>query len=350
MMNRLLGALVGDAEIEALFSDAAELAALARVEGALAAAETDAGLIAADAAARIAQVCESFVPQLERLAEGLPRDGVAIPDFVAQLRAAVGPEHAAAVHVGATSQDIIDTALVIRLATAIRILERRIEDLARTLDELAATHGDRPLMAHTRMQAALPFTAGDKVQTWRLPLPRHLQRLRELQPRLLVVQLGGPVGNRDSFLGQGEAIAAAMAARLGLATAPAWHSQRDGIGEFAAWLSLVSGTLGKIGEDVALMAQSEVGAVRLAGAGGSSSMAHKANPVPAEVLVALARFNAGLLGTLHQALVHEGERSGAAWTLEWMVLPQMVVATASGLATAQSLCTRLTFGAGTGEA
>ena len=116
-----------------------------------------------------------------------------------------------------------------------------------------------------------------------------------------------------------------MAERLDLALRPSWHSQRDRIGEFGSFLSLLSGTLGKIGQDIALMAQNEVGEVQLATGGGSSAMPHKSNPVPAEVLVTLARFNAGLLGTLHQALVHENERSGAAWTLEWMVLPQMVV-------------------------
>ena len=134
-----------------------------------------------------------------------------------------------------------------------------------------------------------------------------------------------------------------MAERLDLRPAPAWHSQRDRIGEFGAFLSLVSGTLGKIGQDIALMAQNEVGAVRLPSGGGSSAMAHKSNPVGAEVLVALARFNAGLLGTLHQALVHENERSGAAWTLEWMVLPQMTVATAAGLQKAQSLVAGMSF-------
>jgi 3-carboxy-cis,cis-muconate cycloisomerase len=134
-----------------------------------------------------------------------------------------------------------------------------------------------------------------------------------------------------------------MAGILGLGSAPPWHSQRDRIGELAAFLSLLSGTLGKFGQDIALMAQNEVGEVRLAAGGGSSAMAHKSNPVGAEVLVALARFNAGLLGTLHQALVHENERSGAAWTLEWLVLPRMAVTTAAGLSKALALSGGVSF-------
>jgi 3-carboxy-cis,cis-muconate cycloisomerase len=143
--------------------------------------------------------------------------------------------------------------------------------------------------------------------------------------------------------GQGNAVADAMAQIPGLGSAPAWHSQRERVGEFASILSLLSGTLGKIGQDIALMSQSELGEVRLAIGGGSSAMPHKSNPVAAEVLVTLACFNAGSLGTLHQALVHENERSGAAWTLEWMILPQMVISTAVVLSKLLALVAGLSF-------
>jgi 3-carboxy-cis,cis-muconate cycloisomerase len=246
-------------------------------------------------------------------------------------------------HLGATSQDIIDTALVLRLKKVIEIYETRLDVFIDTLHILKERDGATPLMAHTRMQQALPFTAADKIDTWIQPLERHREILGGLSSRLLVVQLGGPVGTRAELKGQGNAVADAMAESLGLGSALSWHSQRDRIGEFAAFLSLLSGTFGKIGQDIALMAQNEVGEVRLATGGGSSAMPHKSNPVPAEVLVALARFNAGLLGTLHQALVHENERSGAAWTLEWMVLPQMAVATAAGLRSAQALIEGMSF-------
>ncbi|WP_230530942.1 3-carboxy-cis,cis-muconate cycloisomerase [Microvirga roseola] len=343
LSHPLLQALVGDEEVGAFFSDAAELLAMLRTEAALAEAEAKAGLIAAETAKRIVEACRAFQPDWAKLAEGLARDGVVVPEFVRQLRAAVGEPHAKAVHFGATSQDITDTALMLRLKEVARILERRLDALTAALRNLKERDGSVRLMAHTRMQQALPFTAADKVDTWIAPLDRQQETLRELAPRLLVVQLGGPIGTRGELKGHGDAVAEVMAESLGLAFGPVWHSQRERIGEFASWLSLLSGTLGKIGQDVALMAQNEVGEVRLASGGGSSAMPHKTNPVQAEILVTLARFNAGLVGTLHQALVHENERSGAAWTLEWMILPQMVVATAAGLSKAQALAGSMSF-------
>jgi 3-carboxy-cis,cis-muconate cycloisomerase len=339
----LLDALVGDGEIGAFLSRDADLSAMLRVETALAEAQAEAGLVTDEAAQRIAEACRAFQPDWDRLAKGLSQDGVVVPELVRQLRSAVGETHAKAVHVGATSQDIIDTGLILRLKGVVEVFLARLDALAGALRDLGTRDGAAPLMAHTRMQQALPFTAADKIDTWLQPLERLEDALGLLAPRLLTIQLGGPVGTRAELRGHGDAIADAMAARLGLGSAPSWHSQRDRIGEFASWLSLLSGTLGKIGQDVALMAQNEVREVRLATGGSSSAMAHKSNPVPAEVLVTLARFNAGLLGTLHQALVHENERSGAAWTLEWLVLPQMAVTTGAGLKLAQELVENLTF-------
>jgi len=339
----ILHALVGDEEIGAFFSDEAELRAMLQTEAALASAEAQVGLIGQEAADRIAVACRDFQPDWGRLAHGLSRDGVIVPEFVKQLRSAVGEPHARAVHLGATSQDIIDTGLILRLKAVTEVFLKRLEALVEALEGLKARDGGVALMAHTRMQQALPFTAADKIDTWLRPVERHRDALRELMPRLLVIQLGGPIGTRSELKEHGDAISEAMAQRLGLSSAPSWHSQRERVGEFASWLSLLSGTLGKIGQDVALMAQNEVGEIRLATGGGSSAMPHKSNPVPAEVLVTLARFNAGLLGTLHQALVHENERSGAAWTLEWLVLPQMTIATGAGLNKARALVESLTF-------
>jgi 3-carboxy-cis,cis-muconate cycloisomerase len=331
-MNRLLEALAGDPEIEALFSDAAEIAALLRVEGALADAEAEAGLISAGAAAAIGRALAAFTPDMAVLAAGLARDGVVVPALVRQLRAAVGGPHAEAVHFGATSQDIVDTGLMLRLAEVIAILLARLAAVEAVFSELDARFGTRPVMAHTRMQAALSSTFAEKVRNWAEPLARERAALDRLRARLLVVQLGGPVGDRSSFNGKGGEVARRLADRLDLGLATPWHSQRDAIVEFGSVLALISGSLGKFGLDVALLSQSEVRAITLKGSGGSSSMPHKTNPVKAELLVALARFNAGLAGTLQQAMIAENERSGAAWTLEWLVLPQMAVTTGRALA------------------
>jgi 3-carboxy-cis,cis-muconate cycloisomerase len=341
--HRWLDVLVGDAEVEERFSDAADLAALLRVETALAEAEADVGLIPAAAAARIADVCATFVPDQAALAQDLAKDGVVIPGLVKQLRAAVGAPHAVHLHQGATSQDIIDTSLTLRLCDVVALLDDRLARLIEELTALKAREGSKAVIAHTRMQVALPFTAADKIDSWMAPLGRHRSRLRELKPRLLVLQLGGPVGTRAELQGKGDVIAGKIAARLGLGAVPCWHSQRDNLAEFGAMLSLITGALGKLGADIALLAQNELAAVTLARAGSSSAMKHKQNPVAAEVLVALARFNAGLLGTLHQSLVHENERSGAAWTLEWMVLPRMAIAAGAALRSAAELLDGLHF-------
>jgi 3-carboxy-cis,cis-muconate cycloisomerase len=339
----LLSALVGDDEVEALLSDAAHLQGMLAFERALAEAEAHAGLIGESAAAAITAAIDRFEPDLDDLAGGFMQDGVVVPGLVRQLRDAVGDPHRLAVHHGATSQDAIDTALVLQLAKIIPIYLDRIASLQAALGALNDRSGKLPVMAHTRMQAALPSTVAEKITIWSDPLERHRQALASIRRQLLVVQLGGPVGDRASFGGKGDAVARELAKRLDLGVAKPWHSTRDPIVAFGSLLSLLTGSLGKFGVDVALLAQTEVAAIELAGGGRSSAMAHKSNPVNAEVLVALARYNAGLVGSLHHALVHENERSGSAWTLEWMTLPAMLVATAAALRLAIELAGQITF-------
>jgi 3-carboxy-cis,cis-muconate cycloisomerase len=180
----------------------------------------------------------------------------------------------------------------------------------------------------TRFQPAVPIAFGGKVANWMAPLIRDLERLRELRPRLLVLSFFGPAGTLSVLGKRGAEVERALAAELGLGIAPApWHSARDAVAELGSWLALVAGSLGKIGEDVILLSQSEVGEVRAGSGGGSSTLPHKANPVGPEVLVALAGFAADRVGPLHRALVSAHERDGAAWTLEWLTLPDLVVAT-----------------------
>jgi 3-carboxy-cis,cis-muconate cycloisomerase len=331
-----LSGLLGDEAVAALFSVAAELEAMLAFEVALARAEAEAGVIPSDAARAIEAAAHRFSPDVASLRTATARDGVVVPDFVRQLRAAVGEPHGRHVHVGATSQDVVDSGLMLRLSRVLPVLEKRLEGLAGMLDGLAATFGDRELMGRTRMQAAIPITVADRVEAWRAPLERHRMRLNGLMEEGLAVQFGGAAGTLEKLGGRAPAVRAALARGLGLADAPQWHSQRDRIMDLAALLSGITGSLGKIGQDIALMAdRSEE--IALAGGGSSSAMPHKQNPVAAEGLVTLARFNAAQLGGLGQAMVHEQERSGAAWTLEWLILPQMVVAAGAALRLADAL-------------
>lgn len=340
----LLSTLAGDDEIAVLLSDAAQLDAMLRFEVALARASAEADLISTKAADAIAAGLVGFTPDWSELNAGMERDGVVVPTLLKQLRALLPEQFRADLHRGATSQDVIDTALMLQLAEVIGVLERRLSALQQRLGSLAAEHATVPVMAHTRMQAAIPSTWGEKLRTWGEPLVRYQADLAAARRGLLVVQLGGPVGDRCSFEGKGDAIARGLAGRLDLGIAPSWHATRAPIVGFGSLLALISGSLGKIGADVALLAQTELASVHIEGGGGSSAMAHKSNPVAAEVLVSLARFNAGLSGTLAQSMVHENERSGAAWTLEWLVLPQMAITTGASLRLGLKLTEQLRLG------
>jgi 3-carboxy-cis,cis-muconate cycloisomerase len=327
-----LGALLGDPETAVLFSWPTECAALLAFETALARAQAASGVISGAAADAIATAAATFDPDPAALTSGTARDGVVVPTFVRLLKEAVGPAHAADVHKGGTSQDVADTALMLRLADALRIFDRRLVELMDELGRRIAADGARPLMGRTRMQRALPVTVGHRLSQWTAGFQDARAMLREVQTRTLVVQLGGAVGTRADYGAHVAAIERRMAADLGLGVAGAsWQSTRSRIVDVGTLCTRISGAAGKLGQDVVLMAQTELGEAELLVAGGSSAMAHKRNPVKAEVLVSLARFSAGLVGTLHQALVHEQERSGAAWTLEWLVLPQLVVTAGASL-------------------
>lgn len=329
--------LLSDHDTATLFGDAAELRALLDTEAALARAQAAVGVIPTHAAAAITKAAHALTIDPDSLRSGTALAGVPIPALLTALRTASG-EFASYVHWGVTSQDIVDTALILRLKTASDILEQRLSRLARLLVKQADEHRLTVMAGRTRFQQAVPITYGLKAAGWLSALCRHRVRLTQLRERAFVAQLGGAAGTLAALGSDGADVRTAFARELGLATCPIpWHTQRDGITEFAGWLSLVSATLGKIGGDLLLLAQSEVGEVRLAAGGGSSAMPQKANPVAAEILVALARANAGYLSTMHGAMLQEHERSGSGWTVEWLTLPQMVVAAGAGLARACDL-------------
>lgn len=329
-----LSGVFGDSEIVELFSARGDIAAMVRFETALAQAEAGTGLISEDVAKAIVSGLSDFAADMTALRHGVAKDGVVVPELVRQMRAAVAGEAAEKVHFGATSQDVIDTSLMLRLKAAAEIIATRLGHLIDTLGDLVSRDGHTPLTGYTRMQAAIDITVADRAASWIDPLRRHLLRLEAYAQTGFALQFGGAAGTLEKLGDTAAAVRADLARRLGLANRPQWQSQRDGIAEFANILSLVTGALGKFGQDIALMA--ELGAeIRLSGGGGSSAMPHKQNPVNAETLVTLARFNAVQVSALHQSLVHEQERSGASWMLEWMTLPLMVTGAGSSLLLAE---------------
>lgn len=336
--STLFGALLSDAEVAPLFADKALVAQMIVAERALARAEGQSGVIPHEAAAAIDQALADCVIAPEALASGAAADGVPVPALVKALRRAVGGAAGHFVHWGATSQDIHDTALVCQLRDALAVMQRRLDGIIGQLVLLAERHRRTPMLGRTRGQQATPTSFGLKAAGWAMPLLRHRQRLTELSPRVLVASLGGAVGNLSALGDQALAVADGFAEELGLASAVMpWHAQRDGLVELAGWCALVSGSLGKIAQDVILLSQNEVGELREGTGGGSSTMPNKANPVLSEAVVALARTCAGLAGQLGQATLHAQERDGAAWQQEWLVLPQIVVACSAGLARMEAL-------------
>ena len=334
----VLSGLLGDTETADLFSVSSDIAAMLGFEVALARAEAGEGVISPATADAIEQACRTFEPDIGSLRETTARDGVVVPGLVEQLKRRVGPEHAEAVHRGASSQDVIDSSLAQRLKAVARVADRRLDAVTAGFDRLIDAYGDHRLTGRTRMKIAVGIRVRDRVEAWRAPLVRHRQRLSEAAPRACALQFGGAAGTLAALGDKGPAVAAGIAAALDLTLPTAsWHSQRDNLVEFADCLAAITGSLGKLGQDVALMAQDEIAEIELSGGGSSSIMPHKKNPVAAEVLVALARFAAVLVSAMHHALIHEQERSGTAWTLEWMALPQICLAATAALATTDRL-------------
>jgi len=250
---------------------------------------------------------------------------------VKALKAILSPEYARWVHFGATSQDIVDTALVFNCREMIAIYRQRLLDVLALGVSMAKAHRGTLIAGRTRTQQAVPISLGLKVANWLAPLNRQMERLDQLAPRLLKLQLGGAVGSLAAMGPQAARVVESLAARLQLNPAPAWHSQRDSLVEFAGWLAMTTGALGKMAEDWLRMTQTEVGELRFRNGGGSSTMPQKCNPVNAEMMMTMASRNALLAGQMQQCLLHEHERSGSAWTQEWLALPPMLLGTAVSL-------------------
>lgn len=343
--SKLFGPLFSHPAIDAIFTDGRFISEMLQVETALADALGELELIPAEAATRIAEAVSGFQPDLEQLRLATQRSGVPVIELVRQLRQRVGDQHGRYVHWGATSQDIMDTARVLQVRAALAALEAELGQLITRLAELADQHRQLIMAGRTHSQQALPISFGYKVATWLAPLLRHRDRLAELRPRVLVLQLGGAAGTLAAYHERGETVSAALGKALDLVPAVIpWHTQRDGFAELAGWLSLLSGSLAKLAQDVILLAQSEVAELRESGAGdrgGSSTMPQKVNPIQSELIIAAARANAALLSSMHQALVQEHERATHGWQLEWIAMPQMFALTGSALAKARTVAAGL---------
>jgi 3-carboxy-cis,cis-muconate cycloisomerase len=311
-------------EADELFSEKMTLQFLLQAEAALAGAQASEGIIPAQAAVSIAKYC--FVEWLDvvQLKNDIKLGGNAAIPLVKQLTQLVKNHDAEAakyVHLGATSQDIVDTATVLQIQAFLEWLELQLATLTSQLIDLTRQYRNTLMMGRTLLQQAKPITFGLKTAGWLESIARSVERIKEVKKRVLKVQLAGAVGSGNGYISP--AVQQTFAKILDLHPANSWHTQRDSLVEYAAVLGVLTGSLAKIAKDVSLLMQTEVGEVfegAALGKGSSSTMPHKRNPVTCAAILANAQRIPHLVAALMSAMPQEHERSAGLWHAEWETL------------------------------
>ena len=334
----LLDALFRTDAVREIFSDRGRLRAMLDFEAALARATARAGLIPGPAASQIESQCRAELFDMEALSRGTAAAGnPAIPMVKALTAQVERKDHDAArfVHWGATSQDAMDTGLVLQLRNALELIDTGLANLSDALARLAGEYKGTPVAGRTWMQQAAPVTFGLKAAGWLSAIERDRQRLKEMCTRTLVLQFGGAVGTLATLGNRGLDVAATLAQELKLSLPDIpWHAQRDRVAEVATTLGLLVGSLGKIARDVALAMQTEIGEASepaAPGRGGSSTLPQKRNPVSAAVVLAAAARVPALVSVMLAAMVQEQERGLGNWHAEWETLPEICMLAAGAL-------------------
>ena len=332
--QNFLSHLVPSPRTQQAYSDRLMLANMVQVETAYLQALANLGLADKTTTQEILDGLKDFKcdEMLEKLHYATAQDGVVVPALVRLMYEHLTAKNidAELLHKGMTSQDVMDTAFVISWQAFNKFLYEELMELLELSKKLQQQFGDHRVMAYTRMQPALEIKFLHRLQTWHHGLDSLARELTELRPKLEQISLGGAVGDRRAWQKNHDKINQEMAKILGLAPQHyVWHNLRGCVQDYAHFLHKVTGHNAKIGQDIALMAQA--GAIILKSGGSSSAMPDKSNPISAEILVSLGRYNAGLLSAIGNAMIHEQERSGSAWTLEWLTLPDMLGAVEASL-------------------
>ncbi len=338
---RLLDPLFTTDDMREVFSDHRRLQAMLNFEAALARALARVGIAPKASVAAIESQCDANLYSIEKIArEAALAGNVAIP-MVKQLTSLVAKadEKASAfVHYGATSQDAIDTGLVLQLREALEEIGNGLSKISSALVRLVEAHDSTLVVGRTWLQHAPPVTLGLKAAGWLAAIERHHARLNQTQKDVLVIQFGGAVGTLAALGDRGPAVASALADDLKLSVPDLpWHVHRDRFAEVATTLGLLVGSLGKIARDISLMAQTEVAEVAepsAAGRGSSSTMPHKQNPVGCAVILSAAIRVPALVSTMLTSMVQEHERGLGGWHAEWETLPEICLLAGGAVAQA----------------
>ena len=324
----------GTPQMREIFSDRAFIARCVDVEIALARAEARCGVIPAAAAQQIAETCDATTLDFDLLRRETENVGYPILPLVHQLVKQCG-EAGRYVHWGATTQDIMDTAVILQVRDGLKLVADDIAALQTILVGLCTKHRDTPMAGRTHLQQALPVTFGYKASIWLAMIDRHAERLEQLKPRLLVGEFAGAAGTLASLGDKGLEVQQAFCEELGLGVPiSTWHVARDSLAEAVNLLGLITGTLGKIALDVMIMASTEFAELYepfVKGRGASSTMPQKRNPISSELMLAASKAVRQHAGLMLDAMVQDFERATGPWHAEWIAVPESFVLTAGAL-------------------
>lgn len=324
----------GTPEMRAIFDDRELIRKYVEVEIALAKAEARCGVIPDSAAKEIAEKCNADTLDFDLLRHETEIVGYPILPLVHQISKQAG-ESGGYVHWGATTQDIMDTAVVLQIRDAFDLIDADIKELRKVLAELSQCYRDTPMAGRTHLQQALPITFGYKTAIWLDMFDRHAERLEQARPRVLVGEFAGAAGTLASLGDKGLQVQSAMMEELGLGVpVSTWHVARDGFAEAVNLLGVITGSLGKIAYDVMLMASNEFGELYepfVKGRGASSTMPQKRNPISSELMLACAKGVRQQAGLMLDAMVQDLERATGPWHAEWIAIPESFILSAGAL-------------------
>jgi 3-carboxy-cis,cis-muconate cycloisomerase len=336
-------------EMRRVFSDETRTRYYLEIEAALARVQGRLGVIPENAAAEIERQCRVENIDFAKLKTQTERVGYPVLGVVQQIVALCADDLGEWCHWGATTQDITDTATVMQIRDALRLVEAEMTAVTAALQELAARYRDTPMAGRSNLQQAVPITFGFKMAGLLAAMQRHQQRLDQLRPRVLAGEFGGAAGTLASLGPRGLEVQAALMQELGLAEPEiAWHTMRDRIAETGCFLALLTGTLGKLAMDVKLLMQTEVAEAFEPfqhGRGSSSTMPQKRNPVACLYIHATAALVRQHAGSLLEAAVADHERSTGPWEIEWVALPEAFLLASGGLSQSRQLVQGLTIDA-----
>jgi 3-carboxy-cis,cis-muconate cycloisomerase len=323
--------LFGSKPMRAVFDDLNLLQKWLDYEAALARAEASVGLVPPEAAAEITRAAQAASMDTDAIKRGVDKTVHPLVSVIWQLSELCQDEAGRYVHWGATTQDVMDTAIVLQIKESFPLFEKTLDHLMSAAAKLARDHRDTPMAGRTHGQQALPITFGFKVAVWLAEMKRHKARLEACKERVLVGQFAGAAGTLASVTEKGIEINAKLCAELGLNVPEiAWHTARDGFAEFASVIAMICATMGKIAHEIIDLQKSEVAEAEEPfemGKVGSSTMPQKRNPMICEAILTLARLTRRHATTAIDAMLHEHERDWSSFQMEWAYIPELCVMT-----------------------